>query len=632
MASENETNVASTPEATAAQAESREGVTPQGSPQEGNGGVPGPYALGEGITRADRIAPYERKTGDPIYRPLRIFTRDPATSLLAGAIALVNLPYEPLKPGPEGALFRVEGPGPPQDLDDPALLISNGATPSMSDGQFRKQMVYAVCTSVYGSFRAALGRYVAWGFDQPGAGALKLTIRPEAFEGENAFYEKRNGTLSFGFYKGDKGKTRGNNLPGGTFYTSLSHDVVAHEVTHALLDGLRSNFTIPTGPDVPAFHEALADLVAFFQRFSYAGVVRAAIREAGPNLAKSAILTNIAEQFGQTVLGTGALRTITEMGRHGEDLRQYGEDAEPHALGSVLTAAVFDAFNTIFRRKTEPLLSLATGGTGILPHGQMPADLQDLLAKAASKLASQFLSILIRSIDYCPPVDIRFGDFLRAMITADHDLVPDDPYAYREALIDAFRRRSIFPIRVPNLSEDALLWRPTRMQIEPIPGLNFASLRFRGDPQNAAGGKELLRQARCLADVICRPEYAAEFGLVSPGRAAQMGVQAGLPCIQSIRSSRRIGPDGQVAFDLVAEVTQRQTALHRGRPMQFLGGATAIIGPKGEMRYVISKSVTSESRMLSQKAYLDSDAGNALWETTRAGLRPRPEMLRLLHE
>jgi hypothetical protein len=38
----------------------------------------------------------------------------------------------------------------------------------------------------------------------------------------------------------------------------------------------------------------------------------------------------------------------------------------------------------------------------------------------------------------CPPVDLRFGDFLRAMITADHDLVPDDPFGYREAIVMRF--------------------------------------------------------------------------------------------------------------------------------------------------------------------------------------------------
>ena len=500
------------------------------------------------------------------------------------------------------------------------------------DAQFRKQMVYAVCMSVYGSFRAALGRYVAWGFDSPGNATLKLTLLPDAFKGGNAYYEKRDGTLSFGFYEGDKAKTSGNNLPGGTFYTSLSHDVVAHEVTHSLLDGLRSNFTIPTGPDVPAFHEALADLVAFFQRFSYAGVVRAAIRETGANLADSKTLIDIAEQLGQTTSGSDALRTIAEIPKRGEPLRHYGEDTEPHRRGSVLTAAVFEAFSTLFQRKTQAYLRLATNGTGVLPPGQMPADLQDLLAKSASNLASQFLSIVIRSIDYCPPVDIRFGDFLRAMITADRDLVPDDPYAYREALIDAFRRRSIFPDSVKNLSEAALIWRPARKRIDPIQGLNFANLRFHGDPQNAAGAVELRRQARCLGDVICRPHLASEFGLVSAAEAARRGVQAELPCIQSIRSSRRIGPDGQVAFDLVAEVTQRQSLRYRGRLMPFLGGATVILGPQGEVRYVISKSVVSESRIGEQAAFLDSTAGQAFWEPTRTGFGPKREMLRVIHE
>ena len=301
-----------------------------------------------------------------------------------------------------------------------------------------------------------------------------------------------------------------NNLPGGTFYTSLSHDVVAHEVTHALLDGLRSNFTIPTGPDVPAFHEALADLVAFFQRFSYAGVVRAAIRETGNNLARSRTLINIAEQFGQTTSGQSALRTVAEIPVHGEPLRHYGQDTEPHKRGSVLTAAVFDAFNTVFQRKIQPYISLATNGTGVLPLGQLPADLQELLAKSASTLASQFLSILIRSIDYCPPVDIRFGDFLRALITADRDLVPDDPHAYREAFIDAFRRRSIFPLSVPNLSEDALVWSPPT-GMDPIAGLNFANLRFRGDPQNAAGAKELTRQGAMSGRRDLPPRSRPEF-------------------------------------------------------------------------------------------------------------------------
>ena len=53
-------------------------------------------------------------------------------------------------------------------------------------------------------------------------------------------------------------------MKGERVFTCLSHDVIAHELTHALLDGMRSHFTIPTQVDVLAFHEAFADLVSGF--------------------------------------------------------------------------------------------------------------------------------------------------------------------------------------------------------------------------------------------------------------------------------------------------------------------------------------------------------------------------------
>ena len=89
-------------------------------------------------------------------------------------------------------------------------------------------------------------------------------------------------------------------------------------------------------------------------------------------------------------------------------------------------------------------------------------DLASRLADAAVRTAEHFLNICIRALDYCPPVDIRFGDFLRAMITADTELVPDDPYGYRPALVDAFRSRGIVPDGVASYSEESLRWAPPR--------------------------------------------------------------------------------------------------------------------------------------------------------------------------
>ena len=46
------------------------------------------------------------------------------------------------------------------------------------------------------------------------------------------------------------------------------------ETTHALLDGMHRRFIYPSNPDVLAFHEALADVVALFQHFTLPEIVR----------------------------------------------------------------------------------------------------------------------------------------------------------------------------------------------------------------------------------------------------------------------------------------------------------------------------------------------------------------------
>src|SRR4051812_32975430 len=58
------------------------------------------------------------------------------------------------------------------------------------------------------------------------------------------------------------------NAPGTLVFGALSHDIVAHETTHALLDGLHRRYTEATNPDVLAFHEGFADIVALFQHFT----------------------------------------------------------------------------------------------------------------------------------------------------------------------------------------------------------------------------------------------------------------------------------------------------------------------------------------------------------------------------
>ena len=77
---------------------------------------------------------------------------------------------------------------------------------------------------------------------------------------------------------------QGRNLPGQLVFTCLSQDIVAHEVTHAVIDGIRTYFTESTNPDVLAFHEGFADLCALFSHFLTARLLIDTIRQTGGRL------------------------------------------------------------------------------------------------------------------------------------------------------------------------------------------------------------------------------------------------------------------------------------------------------------------------------------------------------------
>src|SRR5438045_4097700 len=151
-------------------------------------------------------------------------------------------------------------------------------------------------------------------------------------------------------------------------------------------------------------------------------------------------------------------------------------------------------FFTIYLKRTEDVVRLARAGGAANNANELHPDLASRLADAAVKTAEHFLNICIRALDYCAPVDIRFGDFLRAMITADWELVRDDPYGYRRALIDGFRSRGIVPDGAASYSEESLRWEsPEIFDGKPLPlcsGLQFdvfsdAEKRKRAQSDNA---------------------------------------------------------------------------------------------------------------------------------------------------
>ena len=101
----------------------------------------------------------------------------------------------------------------------------------------------------------------------------------------------------------------------------------------------------------------------------------------------------------------------------------------------------------------------------MLREGEIHPDLANRLAAEAARCAQQVLQMCIRAIDYCPPVGITFGDYLRAIVTAETDFNPDDSGGYRLAFVESFRHWGIHPEGRRSMSVEGLLW-PTGDEVE----------------------------------------------------------------------------------------------------------------------------------------------------------------------
>ena len=89
----------------------------------------------------------------------------------------------------------------------------------------------------------------------------------------------------------------------------------------------------------------------------------------------------------------------------------------------MLVAAVFDAFLDIYRSAARILSALPAEEQVSFPKAPFPTTSSTARARGR-QYRRPHLNICIRALDYCPPVDLMFGEYIRALITADHDLVP----------------------------------------------------------------------------------------------------------------------------------------------------------------------------------------------------------------
>lgn len=632
----------------------------------------------------------------PAARKLRVFAFDPlaSTELNTAAIndAVIELPWEtpweePLTLGPCNEYLEVVDYDPssglfyaPVDLNNPVLLAQDGLPPAEGRPQFHQQMVFAVAMKTIRLFERALGRSVMWaqgrGRLRPDSAFVKrLRIYPHALREANAYYSPDKTALLFGYFRrqGD-----GVNTESGWVFTCLSQDIIAHETAHAILHGMQRR-SIEPYPDTLAFHEAFADIIALFQHFTMTDAVAHQITHARGRLRGQNLLTDLARQFGQATGRRGALRNaLDRIDREAEArengqiaaLERLGDVTEPHERGSFLVTAIFDAFITIYEHRTADLLRMATGSS--TPDGrELSQDLAKRLAGEAAKAADHILRMCVRALDYVPPIDLRFGEYLRAIITADIDLVPKDALKYRVAFAQAFRDRGIFVPGCMSMAPESLMWDV------PDPGENsllgddqvsgiFADLLpdIRTTvgfdrPQESAGHEERRINLREESHKIIQSNQGATWEWLntpsdqdheweqllgvrmtrsdlhsiplSETMLNRHGIKVPAVEVHSARVARRAGPDGEELHQFIVQISQRRRAyfcpeeqamadngtLAESDPTRwatpdfwFRGGATIHVDLRdGRLRRVIRKRIDDEERLARERVFRGGDSG-----------------------
>ena len=396
-------------------------------------------------------------------RPLTVLAQDPDVLQEGKALTVqVPVPRESLAPGPKGHRVHVVDfdatrnrfyPPRPRDLEGDPYRDQRDIDALVGDRHFHAQNVYGLISTTILRFEAALGRHVSWGF---ASNCHHLKVAPHAFAEANAYYSRRDEGIVFGYLPAVPAGRRAAAKAPDTVFTCLSADIVVHETTHAILDGLRSELMRPSTADQPAFHEAFADIVALLSVLSRQELIELALpkghqknpkwismKELTVKALSESVLLGLAEQFGRTIAqkkldklrGSPLRRSVEIEATNSNYQDQLAGEAEPHNLGEILVAAVMNGFLAIWEARVQPL---DPTGSGFADRARA--------AEEGAKAAQNLLQMSVRAIDYMPPTHITFRDFLSALLTADHEAQPDDSrYGYREALTASFRKYGILP-------------------------------------------------------------------------------------------------------------------------------------------------------------------------------------------
>lgn len=255
-----------------------------------------------------------------------------------------------------------------------------------SEELFDAVHTYTVVRQTLTMYQRALNERLGWQWNT-GGNDDPISVSPHAGETPNAFYSRDEKCLKFFFFRPDGAPS---NSP--FIHTCRSFDIVAHEAGHAVLDSLQPGWLSRFAPpQTGGLHEAFGDITSILLVLSQLDQVEYIIAQTKADLHQKNILSDVAEQFGASLLGrSNGLRNADN------NLTLDDVSNQVHAISQVFTGAFYDILADAFTASRDP----------------RNVDDSIVLHSIGKKMAT----LVLKAIKAAPATNATFADVANEMI------------------------------------------------------------------------------------------------------------------------------------------------------------------------------------------------------------------------
>ena len=201
-----------------------------------------------------------------------------------------------------------------------------------------------------------------------------------------------------------------------------------------MLDGLKPGYNEVCSPETAGFHEYFGDAIAMLASLKDREIAKLVTAGAPPRLSAKNVVSAIASEFGAAIHGL-AKQDYLRGAWNKRKMRELRGTYEEHDWSEILTGVYYDMLQYLYVRNLKDLSGQSDG---------RKRDQQQAI-RALFRAANQTANVMLRAIDYCPPVDLRYDEYARALLRADEVAYPDDGYGIRDELKRIFRQRGLQP-------------------------------------------------------------------------------------------------------------------------------------------------------------------------------------------